>query len=1027
MPGVVRKLVILAAADGLILQPLQQQPSRAGGVGGAAAAGQYGKHRGTGVKIEYRSGRIGSLGGGGGGGGGEEEMGSSTVGGGFEAFGIVGLLSVSPTTSYLISITRREQVAQIEGRAVYVITEVALTPLSSHKEATASVAQTAATLQRRADGAASESDSESDVDEVAATAAGDDDVDDVEIVSKAMAERPALHERKSSIAEDVMARKGGYGRFAQKWFSKNGWTADRRRGLGLSVSDVDTTERPRTGQSNVEAVSEASGMPAVKSNIEEAGPNVEARDVAASLLPKLLRTTSLLFGSSRSFFYSYDYDITKNFANRNLDSTGSDRPLYREVDPLFFWNRNVIQPFIDAGQSSLVLPLLQGFVGQREFTVDTQTAEVRGPNGETSMEMTEITPKEDEQAQQAAKLEDAQDDATRSFPSTDDGASQAHIADNSRTFLMTLISRRSVKRAGLRYLRRGVDEDGNAANYVETEQILSSPEWSPTRSTYSFLQVRGSIPIFFSQSPYSFKPVPQLLQSPDHNFRALRKHFAALAARYRGVQVVSLVEKHGNERIVGDAYDRHLRQLDAEGGIHGARIAFEWFDFHAICRGMRFENVALLLDTLAPTLDAFGYTVEHGGRRARTQCGVLRTNCMDCLDRTNVVQSACGRRALEMQLRAEGFDVAAQRDQNTLWFNILWADNGDAISKQYASTAALKGDFTRTRKRDYKGALTDMGLSISRFYSGIVNDYFSQAAIDFLVGNVTSLVFSDFEDSMDAPDPAISTSRMRQQAIDASQRLVIADETEELVGGWALLSPHEPNTIKSMPFEESVLLLTNAALYACRFDWNMEKVSSFERVDLRHIIGVKYGTYVINTLSAAQADERRNVGLVVTYTAATDTLQRVNTRSMSTAAPATRQDGDLLQGTSTTVASPAPTPLMSLLGGHSTSSTRVLALKALPARTAVAKVDADSEGGLMDPKMSEMDLVQMICAEIERSVRAVRAAGDASVEKQNDGRAKEEEEDILVQRDNIISLAEARRSTGLLEQLGHSLKKLVWA
>jgi hypothetical protein len=66
----------------------------------------------------------------------------------------------------------------------------------------------------------------------------------------------------------------------------------------------------------------------------------------------------------------------------------------------------------------------------------------------------------------------------------------------------------------------------------------------------------------------------------------------------------------------------------------------------------------------------------------------------------------------------EGIDMSLQQDQTTQWFNTLWADNGDAISKQYASTAALKGDFTRTRKRDYKGALTDMGLSISRFYSG---------------------------------------------------------------------------------------------------------------------------------------------------------------------------------------------------------------------------------------------------------------------------------------------------------------------
>jgi len=30
----------------------------------------------------------------------------------------------------------------------------------------------------------------------------------------------------------------------------------------------------------------------------------------------------------------------------------------------------------------------------------------------------------------------------------------------------------------------------------------------------------------------------------------------------------------------------------------------------------------------------------------------------------------------------------------------------------------MKGDFTRTRKRDLQGALKDMGISISRFYSG---------------------------------------------------------------------------------------------------------------------------------------------------------------------------------------------------------------------------------------------------------------------------------------------------------------------
>lgn len=46
------------------------------------------------------------------------------------------------------------------------------------------------------------------------------------------------------------------------------------------------------------------------------------------------------------------------------------------------------------------------------------------------------------------------------------------VIDNNR-LSVTLISRRSVDRAGVRYLRRGVDADGNVANFVETEVIIN--------------------------------------------------------------------------------------------------------------------------------------------------------------------------------------------------------------------------------------------------------------------------------------------------------------------------------------------------------------------------------------------------------------------------------------------------------------------------------------------------------------------------------------------------------------------------
>ncbi|QSZ33271.1 hypothetical protein DSL72_002859 [Monilinia vaccinii-corymbosi] len=943
MPGLVRKLLIFAAVDGLILQP----------------AAQKGQRPAPSTKITYKDAHIGPI---------NEAQGVEGSAKGFEAFGIIGLLTVSKS-SFLISITKREQVAQVQGKPIYVITGVALTPLASKAEADDSIGRTKAGLLQSNEGhSLGETDSEGEF------SANNDEVEDE--ANTANTEIP-----KTSVAEDVISKKGGYGRFAQKWFSKKGWAVDQKKNLGLSVSEGESeNEKP-----------EKSEKPDQTTDIEKA----ENVDIAASMLPKLLRTSQVLFGASRSYYFSYDHDITRSLAGQR--KTNSELPLHKEVDPLFFWNRHLLLPFIDAGQAPLALPIMQGFVGQRSFIMDNNPPKpIIGLVGieKASMELNEIT-----------------------TSSSDEQISKAR-ASTDKSFLLTLISRRSVKRAGLRYLRRGVDEDGNTANGVETEQILSDSTWAPLSKIHSFVQIRGSIPLFFSQSPYSFKPVPQVHHSAETNYEAFKKHFDNITDRYGAIQVASLVEKHGPEAIVGGEYEKLMTLLNVSRASENKKsIGFEWFDFHAICKGMKFENVSLLMEILGKKLDLFSDTVEVDGKVISRQNGVLRTNCMDCLDRTNVVQSAVAKRALELQLKDEGLDVSLQVDQTQQWFNTLWADNGDAISKQYASTAALKGDFTRNRKRDYKGALTDMGLSISRFYSGIVNDYFSQAAIDFLLGNVSHLVFEDFEANMMSGDPGVSMQKMRQQAIDVSQKLVVADESEEFIGGWTFLTPQVPNTIKTGIFEESVLLLTDSALYMCYFDWNIEKVSSFVRVGLNQVLAIKYGTYITSTLSQAQADEKRNVGLVVSYKAGSNDIIRVNTRSMATEFPSSRlavedkSSTPTSTSTANSVVAPIATGFANLLSGlqnqtvtEPKDAVKVLAFKALPSRSAVS-----------DEGVSEAEQVKNVCGEIERMVEIgrIRMAG--------------EDRRRIVEGGTIISLAEAKKSTGLFDMLGHQVKKFVWA
>ncbi len=62
-----------------------------------------------------------------------------------------------------------------------------------------------------------------------------------------------------------------------------------------------------------------------------------------------------------------------------------------------------------------------------------------------------------------------------------------------------------------------------------------------------------------------------------------------------------------------------------------------------------------------------------------TQKGAFRVNCIDCLDRTNVVQSAFARHVLQTQLRAVA--LVGGTGDNDLVFNDVWANNGDAISR----------------------------------------------------------------------------------------------------------------------------------------------------------------------------------------------------------------------------------------------------------------------------------------------------------------------------------------------------------
>ncbi|KAF4269690.1 hypothetical protein KXX16_000496 [Aspergillus fumigatus] len=458
-------------------------------------------------------------------------------------------------------------------------------------------------------------------------------------------------------------------------------------------------------------------------------------DTYLALLKELLRTGPM--------YFSYALDLTNSFQRQS--QSDPSLPLWKRADDRFFWNRFIQSDLIDfslgahdatgmrygpqPGADPFILPVIFG--------------------------MLRITP--------------------------------ARVKSTSFTF--ALITRRSRHRGGTRYFSRGIDEHGHVSNYNETEQIVILNDaagglsgFAPGQSMakdksggsgqdlqiMSFVQTRGSVPVYWAEVN-NLKYIPKLqVRGVETAVDAARKHFSEQIRIYGENYMVNLVNQKGREERVKTAYEQLVRILvsssieDTEADentsekVHVVesgqkqkeldRLHYIYFDFHNETKGLRWHRAELLLERLVDGLSRGGYFrgVEDPGAPGglleirSLQSSVVRTNCMDCLDRTNVVQSMLGRWAVSRQLMDAGVlrpGEAANDDREfENLFRNIWADNADVVSKAYSGTGALKTDFTRTGQRTRAGMVQDLCNSITRYIRNNFLDGPRQDGFDVFLG-----------------------------------------------------------------------------------------------------------------------------------------------------------------------------------------------------------------------------------------------------------------------------------------------------
>ena len=464
---------------------------------------------------------------------------------------------------------------------------------------------------------------------------------------------------------------------------------------------------------------------------------------------QMLQLLRSLFDPSISperFFYAHGglYDITSTYQqqyallhhrrsvaaadknkNRNKNINNTPTAPWKHLNQQYWWNAHMTTRFQhDSRCFQWILPIINGYVGT--------TGVCRMPN-----------------------------------------ASEDHEVE------LILVARRSRYHQGCRFVCRGVDEKGFAANEVECEQIITPTHRRP--GVRSFVQLRGSLPLRWSQ-PATTLAVPRVQYEKKKSKDSFAAHMNHLEARYKQVSCVNLVSKlrpsesqtrvrsnRGDQVWLGREYERlHLGRRKEKEKKTLDRAEFVWFDFHHECRGNKYEKLSILAHTVRPILYRHGHFVAQGddsttGRQQQQQqqqqqMGIVRTNCMDTLDRTNAAQCLFSGIMLLEQLgvhvsnkdnhhtplhmsltfrEVDGDDDCLSfllgEDMNSK-FRELWIELGDRMSECYANSPALKKHVVRTGKYPRSQKMNDLKFSIMRYISNNFGQGKRQDALDLVLG-----------------------------------------------------------------------------------------------------------------------------------------------------------------------------------------------------------------------------------------------------------------------------------------------------
>jgi hypothetical protein len=403
---------------------------------------------------------------------------------------------------------------------------------------------------------------------------------------------------------------------------------------------------------------------------------------------------------NKYFYFSYSYNITRtlqwNIINERKAVNEGRRRGRVDYNDMFVWNHYLLEPATEALKNvyDWCIPIIHGYIEQASLDVFGQRV------------------------------------------------------------YMSIFARRSRFFAGARFLKRGTNDLGFVANDVETEQIvatkLTTSFHAPGPGLYtspnytSYVQHRGSIPLYWTQDNTGVSPKPDInINLIDPFYSPAAMHFDNLFERYGSpIYVLNLIkarERMPRESKLLVEYENALHFLNQSLPAEH-KIQYKAFDMSRAAK-TRGQDVIGTLENIAETIlqtTGFFHNGHPDSDATNVQNGVARTNCIDCLDRTNAAQFVIGKRALGRQLQALGIIKGKTVDYDTdavNTFTHMFHAHGDTIAIQYGGSHLVNTMSTYRKINEWKSSSRDMVESFKRYYHNSFLDSQRQEAYNLFLGN----------------------------------------------------------------------------------------------------------------------------------------------------------------------------------------------------------------------------------------------------------------------------------------------------